>query len=264
MSTAFKIDKHKMRHSFAAASGTYDDFAGLQRTVAQELISKIGAGIHAGLRLDVGSGTGYLTNKLANMMPKGELLALDIALPMLSFSRNKSAGKNIQYICADAENLPLQRGCLTAIYSSLALQWSRVLEATFTDFKRVLEPEGQLVFSTFTENTLWELKQSWAEVDDYCHVNSFYTADEVTYCLKRAGFSSIQVESKQYISHYASVFDLMRELKKIGAHNVSTDRNPNLTSRLAMNRMIATYEKKRDPLGIPATYDVLYVKTKRA
>ena len=50
----------------------------------------------------------------------------------------------------------------------------------------------------------------------------------------------------------------MRELKAIGAHNVTTGRRHGLTGRATLKQMIAAYETQRRDGVLPASYEVVY------
>jgi malonyl-CoA O-methyltransferase len=252
------LDKAKIRQSFAAASVTYDGVAALQRTVGRALLDTIDTGSLSGTLLDLGCGTGFLTSGLLGSARP--VIALDIALPMLQVTRTKLSGRpNVCYVCADAEQLPLAGQIVDGVFSNLALQWCVNLEAVFTDIKRVLKPDGRLVFSTFGPQTLQELKSAWAEVDGYSHVNEFYSEQQLTRFLHLAGYTEIKIESKLYTSSYGSVLDLMKELKHIGAHNVIAGRNKSITTKTQMQRMIAAYKRHHSGEKIAATFEVIMV-----
>lgn len=252
------LDKAKIKQSFAAASLTYDGVATLQRTVGAALLGSIDLESLTGTVLDLGCGTGFLSSELlARELP---IIALDIALPMLQLTRKKLLDRpDVSYICADAEQLPLAGQIVDSVFSSLALQWCVNLEAVFTDIKRVLKPGGRLVFSIFGPQTLQELKAAWAKVDDYKHVNEFYSERQLTCFLQQSGYTRIKLETRVYLSSYGSVLELMRELKHIGAHNVMAGRNKNITTKTQMQRMIAAYEPHRSGGLIPATFEVIMV-----
>lgn len=257
------LDKVGIKRSFAAASVTYDHVAELQRTVGRELLHAIDTTHLTGTLLDLGCGTGFLTGELLARSRYETMIALDIALPMLQATRSKLANKpNMGYVCADAEHLPLGEQCIDAVLSNLALQWCRNLDAVFTDIKRVLKPEGQLVFSTFGPQTLHELKSAWATVDHYSHVNEFYSEAQLKQFLLQAGFKNSQLKSTVYISRYQSVWTLMQELKHLGAQHVVAGRNKKLTTKTAMLKMITAYEKHKVSDQIPATFEVISVIAK--
>lgn len=256
------LDKAKIRRSFAAAAESYDSAAILQRQVGLALLDKFPLQPAPGWVLDVGCGTGFLTRCLACGSLDQSCLALDIALPMLQASRRNNRDLPVDYVCADAENLPFADNSLQQVYSNLALQWCQDLSAVFADVRRILKPEGQLVFSTFGPETLKELKAAWAGVDDFAHVNDFYSVGEICEFLALAGLGRVDVETVMYRLSYPSVLALMQELKHLGAHNVSDARNRRLTTRSQLQHMIRQYESSMVNGEIVASYEIIFVRAR--
>ncbi len=69
MNAVLKLDKTRIRRSFAAASGTYDSVAQLQRNVGKELLRLVGVESLTGTLLDLGCGTGFLTSEMLRLKP---------------------------------------------------------------------------------------------------------------------------------------------------------------------------------------------------
>lgn len=264
MSSSFAIDKTKVRQSFSSAAYSYDELASLQRKIGFELLERSAIkGFTKDVIVDIGCGTGFLTQQLVLNSTAQQIIAVDIAMPMLQVSRHKlRTTDRVQYICADAEHLPLKNHTVNKIVSNLALQWCQNLTDVFAGFQQTLQPAGQFFFSTFGSTTLQELKQAWSEVDDYTHVNKFYSVHELLSLLQQAGFVDIQIETKLYQSYYQTVMELMKELKGIGSHNVSFNRNKQMTNKLDLQLMIEAYEKYRLNGLIPATYEIIFVVAK--
>lgn len=258
MTAEILLDKHKVRHSFAAAAAGYDSLASLQRQVGLELLRRFPLHGWDEVVVDLGCGTGFLTHQLAANPLRQQLLALDIAMPMLAASRSNYPAMRANYVCGDAEKLPFADNSIDRIYSNLALQWAQDLSAALLDFQRVLKNRGSLVFATFGPQTLVELKAAWSAVDDYTHVNEFHAAAQIESYLQAAGFKGISVESVLYRSEYSDVESLMRELKGIGAHNVNRRRNPRPTTKTKLQQMINHYP--RQGAGIVASYEIIFVQ----
>ncbi len=257
------FDKNKVRQAFAAASDSYDGVAHLQREVGMALLQVVDRANQYGAVLDIGCGTGFLSQKLLDLAPCDNLIALDLALTMLQTTRRKLAAyHNVQYVCADAEALPLATASVDSVFSNLALQWCGDLNAVFADIKRVLKPDGQLAFATFGSQTLQELKAAWATVDSYAHVNDFYDEAYIIACLQQAGFKAIHSQRQCYQPRYASVLTLMRELKHIGAHNVLPGRNKGVTGKQSLQRMMAAYPCATQDTSITATFEVIMVRAR--
>jgi malonyl-CoA O-methyltransferase len=260
------LDRHKIKQSFATASTTYDKVAALQRSTGLQLLSTFKTENTECSIMDLGCGTGFLSKELLTSIGNTGtccVFAVDMAFPMLAITRNKLIHtKNLQLVCADAEFLPFCAGKFDWVISNLVFQWCNNPAAVFADIKRVLKTNATLVFSTFGAGTLEELKSAWAQADDYAHVNDFLSENALTSLLLQAGFGTLNIETSVHTSWYASVLELMQELKNLGAHNVMSQRNKALTGKSSMQKMINAYERHRVNGKIPATFEIIKVYAK--
>ncbi len=266
MTDIFELDKVGVRRAFSAASCSYDGLAVLQQNVAECLLREHVAGKVSGHVLDIGCGTGYLTRQILKQSAVDTMTALDIALPMLQVARCKpDPGRQaVAYVCADAEFLPVRAECMDWVFSSLALQWCRDIYLVLDNVRRCLKPGGYLTFSIFGPQTLQELRWAWAQVDGFTHVNRFFSAADLLQLLRQAGFVQERCVSHCYLSSYSDVMRLMRELKGIGAHNVTRGRNRAMTGKDRLRKMQTAYEKFRVADRLPATFEVLYLSARKA
>jgi malonyl-CoA O-methyltransferase len=264
MTDLFDLDKAKVKASFSSAASTYDGLAILQRKAADHLLQNyIGTDVD-GKVVDLGCGTGCLTSHLIRQNSVQSMVALDIAFSMLQVARCRLASdKNLHYVCADAEALPMQAETIDWVVSNLALQWCRDIISVFNQVRRALKPGGKLVFSTFGPQTLQELKLAWDAVDQFTHINQFYSQQFLHQVLLETGFGNIKYESRSYLSSYKNVFELMRELKGIGAHNVTSGRNRAMTGKGKFNKMVDAYELSGEAGRLNATFEIMYFTAER-
>ncbi|MDD2770471.1 MAG: methyltransferase domain-containing protein, partial [Methylococcus sp.] len=141
----------------------------------------------------------------------------------------------------DAEALPLADASVDLIFSNMALQWCERLDLAVSECHRVLRPGGVLAFSSFGEPTLSELRAAWRAVDGYSHVNAFETRASVEHSLRAQGFPNAQVDARMCRRGYPSVLALMRELKALGARNLTRNRPRHLLGRFTLERVAAAY-----------------------
>lgn len=256
---AHRPEKTQVRRSFGRAAHTYDGLAGLQRDVADDLLRKLPAPGHWIMTVvDVGCGTGYCTEQLAARVHCESIVALDIAPEMLGMARRRISSAFVRYICGDAECLPLATSSADLVVSNLALQWCCDPEVVFREFSRVLKPGGTLLFSTFGPATLWEMRQAWQAADDYSHVNEFFSPRDISVAMNAAGMGGIAVTAERRVATYPDVVALMRELKGIGAHNVTGGRPRHMVGKGAYQRMLSAYGALRVDDSIPATFEVIH------
>lgn len=256
-------DKHLVRRSFSQAAPRYDGVAELQRRVGEQLLADFSGSAPApGAIVDVGAGTGHFAARLLKVFPESRVIALDLAEGMLRQVRTRMS-ERCWLVCGDAESLPLADESVDLVFSNLALQWCSDLLGVFAAFRRILRPEGVALFSTFGAQTLCELRAAWGRVDAYSHVNAFHPARSVEEALYAAGFEECSVESSIIRLHYPGVEALMRELKALGAHNVTVNRPRHLTGKGALRKLIAAYQELMPDGRTAATFEVIQAYARR-
>ena len=261
--------KPDVRRSFAAAARTYDDNAFLQREIGDRLFERLDYIKLQPVRvLDLGSGTGYATRKLRQRYADADIVSLDLAPEMLRFAQAQlpttsilarlfGRSKRQNWLCANAEALPLANESIDLVLSSLMLQWCDP-EAVSREVARVLKPNGLFMFTTFGPDTLKELRASFRQLDDAPHVNEFVDMHDIGDILVHAGFADPVMDQETITLTYADLKSMLRELKGIGAHNVLPGRAQGLMGRQRWQRLQDAYEIFRRDERLPATYEVVY------
>lgn len=260
VSEPHRLDKRAARAAFNRAAASYDAAAGLQREVGERLLERLDwIKLRPETILELGCGTGHCTRALEKRYRKVRLIALDLAEAMLLKARRGGRWfHRTRYLCGDAERLPVADASVDMVFSNLTLQWCNDLGTTFREFRRVLRPGGVVMFSTFGPDTLNELRAAWAAVDGRSHVNRFLDMHDVGDALLGAGLGEPVMDVDRMRVDYTHVRALMRDLKAIGAHNVTADRPQGLTGRRRMAAVEQAYEPLRRAGCLPASYEVVY------
>jgi len=255
------FSKSAIARSFNAAALTYDKSAVLQNVVGERLFERLDLVlIEPETVLDLGSGTGVFSRQLQGRYKKKRVLGVDLAWQMAAFAnRQKKWLARDRYICADAEYLPLADHSVDLIFSNLMLQWLPNPDQIFKEAQRVLVPGGLLMFSCFGPDTLKEMRQSWALVDDKEHVNLFMDMHDIGDSLTNAAFSGIVMDNETISMEYESLDLLHQDLRNIGETNINANRNQGLTSKSHWKHYLQAYEQFKNEQGeYLASWEITY------
>jgi malonyl-CoA O-methyltransferase len=257
----YALDKPRLKAAFEHAAPHYQSHAELQETVALRMLERLDlVAIRPEWVLDAGAGTGYAARRLTARYPGSRVLLLDLARAMLHEARRQARRlfSRERYLQADIESLPLAGASMGLVFANLSLQWCNDLPAAFQGFRRVLRPEGLLMFSTLGPDTLHELRESWAGVDPGPHVHSFPDMHDVGDLLVRAGFHGACLDVERITLTYRDLEGLMRDLKRLGAASALMGRRRGLTGKGRLAEVRGRYERHRRDGVLPATYEVVY------
>ena len=260
------LDKRQVRRAFDRAAPTYDAAAVLQHEVCRRMAERLDYIKHQpAVVLDAGSGTGNALPALRQRYPGAHIVAFDLAFAMLERGKSRDPWwralpglrSAMSRVCGDVERLPFATSGIDMIWSNLALQWVNDLPATFRELHRVLKPGGLLMFSTFGPDTLKELREAYAG-SGHTHVNRFIDMHDIGDMLTSAQYADPVIDMEPFTLTYATVRELMRDLKAIGAHNVAAGRPQALSGKGLLERVTEAYEPFRRDGKLPATFEVIY------
>ncbi|WAC62341.1 malonyl-ACP O-methyltransferase BioC [Pseudoxanthomonas sp. SL93] len=263
------FDQRHIRRAFSRSAAGYDAAAALQHEVEKRLMESLDyLALRQGetarndpkLVLDVGCGPAHAAAAMHKRWPKAQVVALDLALPMLREAK-KQAGwwRPFSRVCADLRALPLAEASADVLFCNLSLQWVDDLPAAFAGFRRVLKPGGLLLCSTFGPETLQELREAFSHADAAPHVSPFPPIAQFGDALMMAGFRDPVLDRDRFTLTYDDLPALMRELRAMGATNALQGRRHTLTGRSRFAAAAAAYEPMRRPDGkLPSTWEVIY------
>ena len=256
------FDRRRLQHSFGRAAAGYAEVAVLQREAESRLLEQLevlGEVVPARV-LDVGSGPGRASGVMKGRWPKSEVVALDIALPMLTqVPKHTRFWRPVRRVCGEAAALPFADASFDLVFSSLCLQWVADLPAALAEFRRVLRPGGLLLFTSFGPDTLLELREAYlAAGEAQPPLSPFAAIQQVGDALVSAGFRNPVLEREDFTLSYPDVMGLLRELRAIGAGDARSQRARGLGGKARQARMVAAYEAMRGPDGrLPSTWEVI-------
>ncbi len=246
------LNKDTIAHNFSKAVSSYESSASIQQYMGRTLIEGI-KDLKADSVLEIGCGTGSFSELIMDTLKPSELWLNDLSEKMLEQCRKKFLhADNIHYLSGDAESIEFNRE-FSLIASNACFQWFTELRKALESFMELLKPEGRVVFSSFGNFNLAELKEVQGQGIDYL------SYDELYGILASLGYEfSLKEEIKKV--HYASVMDLLYSLKKTGV----TLKTGKIWTRSMLKDLSGRYsERFADGDGIYASWHLYYAELRK-
>lgn len=212
------------------------------------------------LALSLGSHHGPLSRLLEGKPQIGELISADACLPLL-----KESGGTM--VVCDEESLPFRQGALDLVVSALSLQLVNDLPGALIQIRRALKPDGLFLAAVLGGETLHELRHAFGVAEDEIEggvsprVAPFADVRDCGSLLQRAGFALPVTDTDVVTVSYATPFDLMNEVRAMGAGNVLTERRRVPLKRKTLLRMAEIYAAAYPAEGgrVAATFEIIYL-----
>jgi trans-aconitate 2-methyltransferase len=153
--------------------------------------------------IDAGCGAGNLTRLIAEAVPRGRVIALDVSPAMLEVARRELAdlGPRVEILQADLGDLALDQEA-DLIFSGATFHWVLDQDALYTNLFRALRPGGRLHAQCGGTGNLARISASaealvrerWpAAVEGWSYPAYFPGVDETRARMEKAGFEEIDV-----------------------------------------------------------------------
>jgi SAM-dependent methyltransferase len=170
-------------------------------------------------------------------------------------------------VVADEEALPFANSSIDLVVSALALQFLNDLPGALIQIRRALKPDGLLLAALIGGDSLTELREAFAQAETEIEggvsprVAPFADVRELGGLLQRAGFALPVVDSDRLTVRYNTVLNLMRDLRRMGATNVLTERRRTPLRRKTLFRLAEIYaERFADADGrLRATFEIAWL-----
>jgi len=234
--------------AFEQAAGTYDQLSQVQRAIARELVFRAASDLGHNLDLtpatilDLGAGTGHVTEAASSQWPQAKITALDAAPAMLAALQGKFP--DVTILCADAVN-PGSIGAYDLILSSMMLHWLPDPRAALAQWRRLLAPGGRIHVAFPVEGSLSEWRDACRDAGLNEGLWPFPPADFA------AGLSEKTV-IKNFVTLYPDARAFLQSLKRTGARKPRPGHRPE--SPAALRRLLATH-----PGAFTATFRIAFL-----
>ncbi|VVC76797.1 Malonyl-[acyl-carrier protein] O-methyltransferase [Aquicella siphonis] len=212
---------------FNRAADQYDDHCRLQIRTGNQLISMIKSRRpQADHIMDLGCGTGIVTQQLASEYPCKTLHAIDHATALLDKARTRLPCA--QVYPADFDHLFDIPASFDILFSNLALHWSNSLATTLSQLRRLLNNQGYLAFSIPLSGSLTELQNQYA-------VNDFSPLPAIMDTLQQCGYHLTDFRADNIVYPFSSTIEALRSIKQTGANYAFKRRHAALRGKSYLN-----------------------------
>lgn len=176
--------------------------------------------------LDAGCGSGRLTELLLERLPRGRVIAVDKSPAMLAEAERNLAGfgTRVSFVCSDLTALELD-AAIDVVVSTATFHWILDHDALFRALYRALRPHGRLEAQCGGGPNLAWLRERVATVAgeprfapyfaDWYGPWLFATPDDVSECLRRAGFVAVAANLEPAPTTFASLAEFREFVAKV-------------------------------------------------
>jgi malonyl-CoA O-methyltransferase len=222
--------------AFDAAAQSYDAMTQVQREVARALVARAAEFSAPKTILDLGAGTGHVTELALQQWPHANLTALDAAPAMLARLQTKfprAKFPNVATIRRDAARLD-GVGRYDLILSSMMLHWLDAPRDALAHWRGHLAPGGLLCVAVPVAGSLLEWRDFTRSAGIEDRVWTFPPEDFA----KGLGAT---IEISDFPAEYPDARAFLRALKSAGAHKSRPGASPARAG--ALRRLLATHSE---------------------
>lgn len=190
---------------------SYDVNCNLQKNVGKRLMELLSPfKTHTSNIIDLGCGTGIVTEMLAKQTSYANFHAVDIAEQMLITAKKRLNFYQIDVYANDFENFKNTDTKFDLVFSNLSLHWSLDFPRTLENVKHVMNDQGILAFTIPLQGTFSELNTN--------SVNPFIDLAYIDNLLATYGYE-IKVSCREsFIYNFENKLNALKSIKKIGAN----------------------------------------------
>lgn len=260
------ISSKSIAETFSEAAEQYHQKAEIQLKVANGLISSLlpwKDTLPAGDILEVGCGTGFLSEQLIKEFPNRNKLITDLAPGMLSFCEEQLSEKGLvdeqtQFEPLNVDEISDTDPKYSLIVSNFAAQWFKDTSIGLEKLTELLVPGGLLLCTFPGNHTFEEWYSNCLELGLPFTANSFPDVEEVVIKLS---MNPVQVDyyENDLFQEFDKSLDFFKHLKEIGVRKSKTGK------RLSVKqlKLLTDFWDENESDGIKVKWHVVYLAAKK-
>ncbi len=252
-----------MTARFSGASATYHNNAHVQRIVAAKLLSLASAYRPIERILEIGCGTGGLTELFLGHFPRVTIDAMDVSKEMIDQAQERLSGHDrVRWFVSDLRTFdpPVS---YPLIVSSSSMHWICPIEDGLRRMADLLEAGGDVVVALMLHGTLGELRTTRLRVAPHKPpLGRLPLAEEVLCGLEQAGLHVVTKWHETLHAYHVSAEAFLRAIHGQGLTGGAVSSSKCPLTRGELQRLKTEYEAEysNDGSGVFARYEVLYLK----
>jgi SAM-dependent methyltransferase len=255
------FDRRLLRARRARFAEGFAEHEFLIAHVATELAERIGAVLREfPLSLDLGAHHGLVGCRVAALPNVGAMVYADSTFELAARCPRPS-------LVCDEDLLPFREPSFNLIVSGLALHRVNDIPGALIQIRRSLVPDGLFMAAALGARSLIELRTALLEAETEMqggaspHIAPFADVREYGTLLQRAGFALPVTDAEIVTVTYATLIDLMRELRAMGGGNVLQSRRKTPLARGTIERAEQIYRTRHSVEGgkIGASFEIVYL-----
>ena len=248
-------------NSFGRSAKHYHKKAIIQRKVAEGLVASLNPWkdtLPKGPILEIGCGTGLLSQKMIYEFPNREFVLSDVSNDMLAFTKDQlGEANNIKYQILDADQITSTEPKFACIVSNFAVQWFSQPAIGLEKLGELLLPDGLLLVAFPSNNSFSEWYEKCLELGLPYTANPFPVVEEVVVKLSLGPFQIDYYENNLH-QNFNRSFDFFKHIKEIGAGFSTTGKS---LSTKQMKLLTNYWDQQINPISI--TWHIVYLAAKK-